>query len=77
MVPRLSPQARRALVEISSYPRGATEDFLTLCGFKREMLAGLVLAGLATGTSTIKVERYSVTDDGRRALKERSLQCLT
>jgi hypothetical protein len=46
-------------------------------GFKREMLAGLVLAGLATvvtetmkaGAATIKIERYMITDDGRRALE--------
>jgi len=44
--------------------------------FKRETLAGLVQAGLATvvtetmraGAATIKVERYRVTDDGRDAL---------
>ncbi len=49
-----------------------------LCGFKREMLAELVLAGLTivvtetiqTATSTIKVERYYITDDGRKALAE-------
>jgi hypothetical protein len=45
-------------------------------GFHREMLAGLVQAGLATlvtetmkaGAATIKVERYRITDDGRDAL---------
>ncbi len=45
-------------------------------GFRREMLTGLVLAGLATvvtetmkaGAATIKVERYRITDDGRDAL---------
>ena len=45
-------------------------------GFHREMLAGLVLAGLATvvtetmraGAATVKVERYRITDDGRAAL---------
>ena len=41
-------------------------------GFRREMLAGLVLAGLATietgtmkaGAATVKVERDRITDDG-------------
>jgi hypothetical protein len=40
------------------------------------MLAGLVLAGLATvvtetmraGAAAMKVERYKITDDGRAAL---------
>jgi hypothetical protein len=74
---RLSPQARRALVMISSIPRGAAEELLMLRGFKSETLAELVLAGLATvvtetvqaGAPTIKVERYRITDDGRRAIE--------
>jgi hypothetical protein len=41
------------------------------------MLAGLVLAGLVTvttetvhaGAPTIKVERYRIMDDGRKAIK--------
>jgi hypothetical protein len=45
-------------------------------GFHREMLAGLVQAGLATvvtetmraGAAPIKVERYRITDNGRDAL---------
>jgi hypothetical protein len=69
MAPRLSPHARRALVEISSHPRGVAEEFLTVCGFKPDMLAELVLAGLVTvvtetvqaGAPTIKVERYRIT----------------
>jgi len=76
---RLSPRARKALTLLASSPSGAAEELLMMAhGFKREMLAGLVLAGLATvvtetaqtGTSTINVERYRITDDGRRALKE-------
>jgi len=47
-------------------------------GFKRGMLDRLVFAGLATivdetmqtGTSTIEIERYCITDDGRRAIEE-------
>ena len=47
-------------------------------GFSAEMLSGLVLAALARVVSetrtvrrgfTIKVERYRITDDGRRALE--------
>ena len=47
-------------------------------GFSRDMLAMLVLAGLAkvvsetvrAGGSTIKVERVSITDAGRRAIDD-------
>jgi DNA-binding PadR family transcriptional regulator len=61
-------------------PRGATEVVLVLGhGFSREMLAKLVLAGLATVVTeplradghTIKVERFRITDSGRRALERR------
>jgi hypothetical protein len=76
MAPRLSPYARRALLMIGSRADGVAEDFLTLAGFQRAMLADLVLAGLATvaietvqaGAPTIKVERYRITDDGRKAI---------
>jgi hypothetical protein len=62
---------------IGSQANGVAEDFLTLSGFKPEMLAGLVLAGLVTvttetvhaGAPTIKVERYRIMDDGRKAIK--------
>ncbi len=74
---RLSTQAHRALELLDGLQHGAAEEFLMLCGFKREMLANLVLAGfitvvtetIQTGTSTIKAERYYITDDGRKALK--------
>jgi hypothetical protein len=73
---RLSPQARRALELLDSFQQGAAEEFLMLCGFERETLANLVLAGLATvvtetihsSTSTIMAERYRITGDGRKAL---------
>jgi hypothetical protein len=48
-------------------------------GFGREMLAGLVLAELATvvtrmmraaGATTMKIDHYLITDDGREALGE-------
>jgi hypothetical protein len=57
---------------------GVAADVLVLAhGFSRNMLAGLVLAGLATvitetlraAISTIKVERVRITDAGRRALE--------
>jgi hypothetical protein len=74
----LSPEWRQVLQLLASSPRGATEEVLVLGhGFSRDMLAMLVLAGLATvvtetlraGGPTIKVERFSITDAGRRALE--------
>jgi hypothetical protein len=77
MALRFSPQARRALELLDGFQNGVAEEFLTLSGFKPEMLADLVLADLATvatetvqaGVSTIKVKRYRITDDGRDAIK--------
>jgi hypothetical protein len=77
MAPRLSPQAHRALELLDGFQHGVAEAFFTLSGFNRELLAELVLAGLVTvatetiqaGTSTIKTERYRITDDGRKAIK--------
>jgi hypothetical protein len=47
--PHSSPEWRQALQFLASSPRGATEDVLELGhGFSRDMLAMLVLAGLAT-----------------------------
>jgi hypothetical protein len=74
----LSQDRRRALQLLASTPRGTTEDLLVLAhGFSRDMVAGLVLAGLLTvvtetlriGGPTVKVERVRITDDGRRALE--------
>ena len=75
----LSPEWRQVLQLLASSPRGATEEVLVLGhGFSRDMLAMLVLAGLAkvvsetvrAGGSTIKVERVSITDAGRRAIDD-------
>ena len=74
---QLSTQARRALELLDGFQHGVAEEFLILSGFKREMLANLVLAGLITvvtetiqaGASTIKAERYHITDNGRKALE--------
>jgi hypothetical protein len=73
MLPRLSPHARRALIEISSRPHGVSEDVLSLDGFDREMLANLVRTGLVTVATEaigplVKLERYRLTDDGRKAI---------
>ena len=72
----MTAEQRRALALPASDQHRATEALMLAHGFKRETLAGLVQAGLATvvtetmraGAATIKVERYRVTDDGRDAL---------
>lgn len=73
----LTAEQRRALEILADAGRnGATETIMLAHGFKPEMLAGLVLAGLATVVTkalraagpTIKVEQYRITDDGQSAL---------
>jgi len=80
IVPRLSADQRRALRVLADAGRnGVTEALMLAHGFRREMLAGLVLAELAmvvtktmrAGGPTIKVDHYLITDDGREALGER------
>jgi hypothetical protein len=70
-------EQRRALKLLARIPGGATEATLFAHGFWREMLAGLVLAGLATVTTAfiraggpaMKVDRYRITTAGRRAIE--------
>jgi hypothetical protein len=78
-VPRLTADQRRALRVLADAGRnGVTEALMLAHGFRREMLAGLVLAELATvvtrtmraGGGAIKVDHYIITDDGRDALGE-------
>jgi hypothetical protein len=72
----LTRDQRRALALLASDERGVTEDLMLAHGFRGKMLAGLVLAGLATvttdtmraGATPIKVECYRITDAGRAAL---------
>jgi len=63
---------------LASSPRGATEEVFVLAhGFSCDMVAGLVLAGLAALVTerlradgpTINVELVMITDAGRRALE--------
>jgi hypothetical protein len=73
--PRLNADQRCALALLASDEHGETEALMLALGFRREMLAGLVLAGLVTetmraGGATMKVERYRITDAGRDALVE-------
>jgi hypothetical protein len=75
--PPLSAEQRRSLKLLAKIPGGATEATMFAYGFWREMLAGLVLAGLATVTTAfiraggpaMKVDRYRVTAAGRRAIE--------
>jgi hypothetical protein len=66
----------RALEVLSNSPDGATEALLMAHGFSSEVLAGLVLSGLATaiiermsGERTVDVTRFNITDAGRAALE--------
>jgi DNA-binding PadR family transcriptional regulator len=73
----LTAEQRQALELLASNPRGCTKGWLLADGFTVDILADLVREGLATaqrGTSRvggrqIRVERYRITDDGRRALE--------
>ena len=75
---RLSSKAHKALTLLAGSPSGADEPLMIADGFKRGMLDRLVFVGLATivdetmqtGTSTIEIERYCITNDGRRAIEE-------
>jgi hypothetical protein len=73
----LAVEQRRALkILADAGQNGAAEAIMLAHGFRPEMLAGLVLGGLATvvtksmraGGPTIKVEHYFITDDGRTAI---------
>jgi hypothetical protein len=76
---RFTREQRRALKKLAGAPRGLTEHLLVIAhGFSAEMIANLVLAGLATVVTeteraprglTITVERIRITDDGRRAIE--------
>jgi hypothetical protein len=75
---RLSQERREALQLLARSPRGATEDVLVVGhGLSADMLAVLVLAGLAkVVTTTLRaeggtftIERLHITDAGRRAIE--------
>jgi hypothetical protein len=70
----LSAEQRRALELLAAGPRGYTKGRLLADGFTADMLSDLVREGLATaqrgtGGQTIGVERYRITDDGRKAIE--------
>ena len=74
---RLRSEQRRALELLASSPHGATEEMLAYGhGFSRRMVAGLVLAGLATvrrrvimaSDTPVEVGKVMITGAGRDAL---------
>jgi hypothetical protein len=73
----LNAEQRQALELIAGRPGGCTKGRLLADGFTVDMLADLVREGLATaqrgtlraGGRTIRVERYRITDAGRRAIE--------
>jgi hypothetical protein len=67
---RLSREQRRALKGLADAPRGVNKEVLVLAhGFSTEMVAGLVLAGLATVvTKTRNAPRGQWTRAGPRGL---------
>ena len=77
MTVRLTPEQRRVLELLAGGPRGYTKARLLVDGFTVDMLADLLREGLATaqretlrvGGRKIKVERYRITDAGRRAIE--------
>jgi hypothetical protein len=76
-----SPPAtrRRALELLAASPEGCTEAIMLAHGFTIDMLANIILAGLATvkiermvaGRRQIDVVHVRITDAGRRALQGR------
>ena len=78
-MPGFSREQRRALKVLADAPRGVREEILVVVhGFSAEMIADLVLDGLATVVTetksaprgvTITVERIRITDDGKKAIE--------
>jgi hypothetical protein len=74
--PALNADRRSALALLAGSPDGCTEAVMLAHGFKLELLADLVRAGLATatddrvraGTREMQITRVQITDAGRQAL---------
>jgi hypothetical protein len=66
----------RALQWLADVPRGIAKTLMLAHGFTHELIAGLVLNGLATevpdiariGKQTIEIELVMITDAGRKAI---------
>jgi hypothetical protein len=69
---------RRALRRLSNVPRGIAKTLMLAHGFPRELIAGLMLAGLVTvltdtvriGEETINVDLVMITEAGRKAIQD-------
>ena len=72
----MTPDEQRALERLAEVPRGIAKTLMYAHDFTDELIAGLVLAGLATvepdvariGKQTIGVELVMITDEGRKAV---------
>lgn len=72
----MTPDEHQALRRLAGVPRGVAKSLMHAHGFTHEVIAGLVLTGLATvvpeiariGESTIEVELVMITDAGRKAI---------
>jgi hypothetical protein len=70
----------RALQRLADVPRGIAKTLMLAHGFTHELIAGLVLKGLATevpdiariGKQTIEIELVMITDAGRKAIWSRT-----
>jgi len=68
-----------ALQRLADVPRGIAKTLMLAYGFTHELIAGLVLKGLATvvpdiariGKQTIEIELVMITDAGRKAIWNR------
>jgi hypothetical protein len=73
----VTPDERLALQRLAAVPRGIAKTLMLAHGFTDELIAGLVLNGLATvvpdsariGKQTIDIELVMITDAGRKAIR--------
>lgn len=72
----MTPDEYRALQRLAGVPHGVAKSLMHAHGFTHQVIAGLVLSGLATvvpetariGEHTIEVELVMITDSGRKAI---------
>jgi hypothetical protein len=72
----VTPDERLALQRLAGVPRGIAKTLMLAHGFTDELIASLVLNGLATvmpdaatiGKQTIEIELVMMTDVGRKAI---------
>ncbi|HLK82337.1 MAG TPA: hypothetical protein VKT99_12705 [Xanthobacteraceae bacterium] len=75
----MTPDECRALQRLADVPRGIAKTLMLAYGFTDELIARLVLNGVATvvpdiariGTQTIEIELVTITDAGRQAIWNR------